>query len=260
MRSRTSLRMTLGRGLVVAVMVAAGLASVVGVAGPAQAASGTYQCNQPSYACTTGGYSAASAQSSGWPWSYYGGKIPSYNSYGPHNCTLYAAWTLQQNGVNLNWSANARDWATYAAARAVPVNNTAAVGAIAQWNSGHVAYVEQVGNGFIITTDDNYSYNNTSRQLRTPASGWPDHFIHFKDIGTGIAFQANTGNLWAVGAAGSGDLKLGMMKGTSPSIAAVSGGYEIAFQANTGNLWAVGAAGSGDLKLGMMAGSSPTIC
>jgi hypothetical protein len=56
-----------------------------------------------------------------------------------------------------------------------------------------------------------------------------------------VAFQANTGNLWTVGADNRGDWGLGMMAGTSPSIAVLpGGGYEVAFQANTGNLWTVG--------------------
>ena len=47
------------------------------------------------------------------------------------------------------------------------------------------------------------------------------------------AFEANTTNLWVA----QNDLKLGMMAGTSPSIAAApTGGWFAAFQANTGNL------------------------
>ena len=34
-----------------------------------------------------------------------------------------------------------------------------------------------------------------------------------------IAFQANTGNLWTYGTAGSGDRRLGMARGSSPTIA-----------------------------------------
>jgi hypothetical protein len=75
-----------------------------------------------------------------------------------------------------------------------------------------------------------------------------------------VAFQANTTNLWVTGSAGTGDLGLGMMPGTSPSIAAMpGGGYEVAFQANTGNLWVTGSAGTGDLGLGMRSGTSPSI-
>jgi hypothetical protein len=75
-----------------------------------------------------------------------------------------------------------------------------------------------------------------------------------------IAFQANTTDLWIVGPGGPGDAGLGMMVGTSPSIARLtSGGYEAAFQANTGNLWVTGTAGTADTGLGMRAGTSPSI-
>ena len=75
-----------------------------------------------------------------------------------------------------------------------------------------------------------------------------------------VAFQANTGELWVTGTAGTGSLGLGMMASTSPSIAGLTnGGYEVAFQANTGELWIAGSAGTGSLGLGMMAGTSPTI-
>ena len=73
------------------------------------------------------------------------------------------------------------------------------------------------------------------------------------------AFQANTGNLWVVGADNRGDTGLGMMAGTSPSIAGLPGGWQAAFQANTGALWVVGRDNRGDMHLGMMAGTSPSI-
>jgi hypothetical protein len=68
--------------------------------------------------------------------------------------------------------------------------------------------------------------------------------------------------LWVVGAKGDpGNTHLGMMPGTSPSIAALpGGGWQAAFQANTGNLWVVGAKGDpGDTHLGMRPGTSPSI-
>ena len=58
---------------------------------------------------------------------------------------------------------------------------------IAQWNSGHVAYVDEVGNGFIVTSDDDYGFNNTSRKTISPGESypaWPDNFIHFGGIAT----------------------------------------------------------------------------
>jgi surface antigen len=87
----------------------------------------------------------------------------------------------------LDWDDNAHDYG-------IPVNGTPAVGAIAQWNGGaggtgdlgHVAYVEQVGPDFIVTSDDNFNLRNggsTSRQKITRASGgWPSNFIHLKDV------------------------------------------------------------------------------
>ena len=75
-----------------------------------------------------------------------------------------------------------------------------------------------------------------------------------------MAFQANTSNLWTVGAAGCRAWELGLMAGTSPSIAALAGGgFQVAFQANTGSLWTVGTAGIRDWGLGMMGGTSPAI-
>jgi hypothetical protein len=78
------------------------------------------------------------------------------------------------------------------------------------------------------------------------------------------AFQADIGNpwLWSSPASGPGDIKLGMMAGTSPSIGVLPDGtVEVAFQANTGSLWlwTSGGGPAGDLKLGMMAGTSPSL-
>jgi hypothetical protein len=58
-----------------------------------------------------------------------------------------------------------------------------------------------------------------------------------------------------------GDMGLGMMAGTSPSVATFqSVKWQAAFQANTGNLWVIGTQDDrGDMGLGMMAGTSPAI-
>ncbi len=75
-----------------------------------------------------------------------------------------------------------------------------------------------------------------------------------------LAFQANTGDLWTTGTAGTKDWKLGMMDGTSPAICQLAtGGFEVAFQANTTSLWTVGDGGDKNWSLGMMPGSSPSI-
>jgi len=137
----------------------------------------------PAYSCTSGGYSG---QSTGWPGTLYGAGYASSNSYGYHNCTLYAAYRLASNGLgNPGWSANASGWATSAAAAGTTVDQTPAVGSIAQWNSGlgHVAYVEVVTGTYIEITDDNYGLNTTDRfRIATTSPAWPDNFIHLKDM------------------------------------------------------------------------------
>jgi YVTN family beta-propeller protein len=173
----------------------------------------TVLCQQTiSYACTNGGYDTTSAENSGWPWTYYGGSNASRNSNGNyHNCTLYSAYRLEQNGYgNPGWSANATDWATEAFDHGVKVNQTPAVGSIAQWNGvtgdpdGHVAYVESVSaSGNIDITEDNYYVDSgsplnggytASYEIKAGSSDYPDNFIHFDDTPpppNGYAYVAN---------------------------------------------------------------------
>jgi surface antigen len=150
------------------------------------------------YSCTTGGYNASAAENSGWPWSRHG-PWASYVGSDPHTCTLYAAFRLQQNGLtDPGWLGDATDWDTSAYSRGVPVDQSAAVGSIAQWNTGvgHVAYVESVDSGStgITITEDNYvasgsaSYPGgyTARiHISSASPAWPDNFLHFKDQAPG---------------------------------------------------------------------------
>ena len=169
--TRIALLMALSVGLLIPVSAAV-QAVTTHVAG---ASPGTYLCNRADYGCTTGGYSGTD------PWGYW--RYGSTNSYGYHNCTAYAAFKLAANGAgNPGNLGNASDWANSARSKGIRVDGSPAVGSIAQFNSGHVAYVEEVGNGYIVTTDDNYGYNNTTRQQRTPGHGWPDNFIHLADV------------------------------------------------------------------------------
>jgi CHAP domain len=152
----------------------------------------SYLCGPTTgYSCTPG-YSGSNA--SGWAWSYYGcPKFASGCSAGtPHNCTLYAAFELMQQGVTLNWYANANEWANEAAAHGALVDQVPAVGAIAQWNlvtgePGHVAVVAASDSGGItIRMDDYYTSSPwpvgyTAEVHIAPGSpAWPDNFIHFK--------------------------------------------------------------------------------
>ncbi|MGH9091922.1 MAG: CHAP domain-containing protein, partial [Acidimicrobiales bacterium] len=234
----------------------------------------------PSYACTGGNYNNTTMQKSGWPWTYYGGAEASTNSYGHHNCTLYAAFRLEENRVsNPGNLGNATDWATHAAAKGIVVNQTPSIGAIAQWNAGgggdgHVAYVESVdpGGAGITITEDNYMPENASSfpggytaevHITAGSAVWPANFIHFGGVGSGMneeAFQANTGYLYTDSTSGPVNTHEGMMKGTSPSIVSLPNGtYEEAFQANTGYLYTDSTAGPVNTYQGMMAGTSPSI-
>lgn len=144
----------------------------------------------PSYACTVAGYAAWLKDPSGWAWNLYGGSEPSYNAYGPHNCTLYVAYRLQAAGLTLSWSANAADWASAAAANGAVVDQTPAVGSVAQWNSGHVAFVDAVSAHYIVITSDNYQPYDVSTLpggftdsfvISRDSPAMPDSFIHFSD-------------------------------------------------------------------------------
>jgi hypothetical protein len=78
------------------------------------------------------------------------------------------------------------------------------------------------------------------------------------------AFQANTGDLWISGSAGTRDENLKMWPGTSPSIhidgiSSLSSLYEVAFQGTNGGLWLQGSFATGDQHLAMKAGTSPAV-
>ena len=156
----------------VAVVIAA-----VSLGRPAEAAS-QQLCRSAAYECTSGGYAG---QSVGWAGRWFGAGSASSNQYGYHNCVLYAAYRLMMNGLpdpgNLG---SATTWNDRAPAGSV--NGTPAVGAIAQWERGHVAYVEEVRADGIVTSDDNYGSNYTSRNfIPVGSSAWPNVFIHLRD-------------------------------------------------------------------------------
>ena len=94
------------------------------------------------------------------------------------------------------WTGDAEEWDTKAAAAGTRVDQTAAVGAIAQWNANHVAYIEVVTPSYIEITDDNFRYNNTNRfRIAVGSNAWPDNILHFKDLSAppaSVSKYANT--------------------------------------------------------------------
>ena len=138
-------------------------------------------CESNGWNCAAGGYSD---QSAGWWDTWYYRAI--------HNCTRYAAYRLAQNGLGDPGGAwgMARDWGGRAPGQH---NGNPAVGAIAWWakdtmvggSTGHVAYVEEVGNGYIVETEDNAGPVNMTRRVRITAGSpsWPTAFLHIRDAG-----------------------------------------------------------------------------
>jgi hypothetical protein len=142
-------------------------------------------------------------------------------------------------------------------------------GTAAQFNVGSTLVVrtgmESTQNGTISffnggSTAETNNLTVVATPIVEPGTGSMLPSITFTESNLFFAASPDSQNsLWVVG--GPGDMNLGMMAGTSASIAALPGaGWQAAFQANTGDLWVVGTKDDrGDMKLGMMVGTSPSI-
>ena len=143
-------------------------------------------CRKYDFSCTLNSYS-------GWdPYNYFT-YVKAGSDGSHHNCTSYAAYMLSLNSpYNEHYFHfhDAQFWDNDAVYYGIPVGTEPHVRDIAQWESNHVAYVEEVhynsyGNvSWIITSDDNASTPGvTTRQkiyvLGFGGLGWPDHFIYF---------------------------------------------------------------------------------
>jgi surface antigen len=129
--------------------------------------------------CTSKGYSNAgySTHRSTSYWRMYTGT----------NCTNYVAYRLvATNGMpNVRPKSgvgNAKDWGY---AMSSITNSTPTVGSVAWWGrtGHHVAYVEKVvSSSEIWVSESNWSGAFDWRKITRSGSGWPDGFIHFKDL------------------------------------------------------------------------------
>jgi len=160
-------------------------------------------CEKSGFECTRDGYTGLSDQYGVLGWG--SGRYWSWGSDGSngtkHNCTTYAAYRIMRNGYAYpGWTWGAEGWASKASAVGTTVDQSPAVGAVAQWgklgsqNRKHVAYVEAVNSdGSIDITDD--SDGGGTRELRVAASSaaWPDNFIHFKDVAAAPVAVQNGG-------------------------------------------------------------------
>jgi surface antigen len=105
------------------------------------------------------------------------------------NCTNYVAWRLMRTGgfteTQVRGLGSASVWDTQAASRGYTVDRVAAVGAVAQWDNNHVAYVEQVNtDGTIVLSESNVWAGTSSNRMwlrhRVISASAVDHFIHFR--------------------------------------------------------------------------------
>lgn len=145
-------------------------------------------CSSAGFGCTGAGYDGTATQigGNGWASWQYWQHGSSYGTNQKHNCTTYAAYRLQQNGYGYpGWTAHANAWDTEAASRGVLVDQTPAVGSIAQWNggaSGHVGYVEVVTSTYVEVTADNYGGGTNRLRIAHSSPYRPDNYVHFRDL------------------------------------------------------------------------------
>ncbi|MBS42691.1 MAG: hypothetical protein CMH83_05895 [Nocardioides sp.] len=193
-RGRTEPRTGTGRRLATGLLAAFGTACAsLGIATvtASTATAGTIHCRAyESISCIS------STADGGLDTGYRGVVESTYlvDDYG-NNCTNYAAYRLRRNGVpGSMWQGlgNADRWDDVARDRGVPVDGEPAVGAIAQWDSQHVSYVEEVASdgSWIKVSESSYgpitidgsTYRSSSGyKTITQGTDWPDNFIHFAD-------------------------------------------------------------------------------
>ena len=155
-----------------------GATALAATAPQAGAATLSRECKAYSISCISfSGYAGRSV------WGY------PVNSTG-NNCVNYAAYRLMKNGVKQQSTmGSGGSWATSARSRGIRVDQTARIGAIAQWNygshyapgNGHVGYVEEVTSSYIVISDSAWSGYSSRMTIPRGDANWPSNFLHFKD-------------------------------------------------------------------------------
>jgi len=149
-------------------------------------------CKDSGYACTNKNYSGVTGYA-GYD-GPYGYDTDKNGGHIAHNCTSYVAFRFYQEmgyyqasynrfGNAADWDINVRKFEPAANIGKVPF-----VGDIAQWNFGHVAWIEAVNYtasgsvASIVISDDNYGLKITSQRIlyanqTLGVIPWPDNFI-----------------------------------------------------------------------------------
>lgn len=159
----------------------AGLSLAVVFVGVPEAHAALTDCKSNAYLCTPG-YTGDNASST-WAWKYYGPPW-SDTPTGTHNCTLYVAFRLAQDGMpdpGHAWG-NANDWAASIGGG----NHTPVVGSVAWWKNdslGHVGYVEQVSGDQVFIRSDNFVQSGGYTSAGWVAANSVPLFLHPNDVG-----------------------------------------------------------------------------
>lgn len=114
--------------------------------------------------------------------------VSPYGSY-YRQCTDFVSWRLNsRNGIpftcyygGISWG-NASNWGNAAKQLGIPVNSTPAIGAVAWFKAGHVAWVEDVDGKYVTIEEYNADYGGCNYSRRTIKSSTVSGFIHLKDI------------------------------------------------------------------------------
>jgi hypothetical protein len=105
--------------------------------------------------------------------------------YTKRQCVSFVAWRLSQDNISFNGAGNAEKWDDVARERGKIVDNTPAIGAVAQWDAnqggalsaGHVAYVTAVNADGTVNVEE---YNqNSDESYHQRFSIRAQHYIHF---------------------------------------------------------------------------------
>ena len=114
--------------------------------------------------------------------------ISPYGSY-YRQCTDFVSWRLNsRNGIpfTINYGGvfwgNASNWGNAAKQLGIPVNSTPAIGAVAWFKAGHVAWVEDVDGKYVTIEEYNADYGGCNYSRRTVKTNTVSGFIHLKDI------------------------------------------------------------------------------
>jgi surface antigen len=179
------------------VLLALGLA--VSSSLSASAAANVTVCEEASYYCVNTGVSGVTGYSGSDGSSSYNYDKDSQGNPIPHNCTSYVAYrffkVMGYADLKYGQLGDASQWDTTAITK-IPgavLYPQPYKGDIAQWNYGHVAWIDYVkytaaGNvDYIVVSEDTFNLGVTRqrRLYKSNLSAWPDNFIGLPIYGGG---------------------------------------------------------------------------